>query len=159
MITKFVTDAEILNIIQQVVDQFLIPKFNVLGMNATGRWLQSLEVGARDSVGVIRGESYTEFLTKGRRPNENQDPKAKAKWAFGMANNNPQFKAWLQARGLVEYGVQIAYKIADKGTTWHEKGGTDLIEMLNERQVIDFINNKITIIINERLERELKNLL
>lgn len=151
MVTKFVTDAEILNIIQQVVDQFLIPKFNVLGMNATGRWLQSLEVGASESVGVIKGESYTEFLAKGRAPGKMPPIAPLIKWAqakFSVGEKEATSIAW-----------GVAKKIQQSGTTWHEKGGTDLIEMLNERQVIDFINNKITIIINERLERELKSLL
>ena len=36
-----------------VVERFLIPKFNELGMSATGEWLESLQTEARENVGVL----------------------------------------------------------------------------------------------------------
>jgi hypothetical protein len=149
--TKFITDNEITDIIQQVVDKFLIPRFNVLGMNATGKWLSSLEVDAKDSVGIIKGESYTEFLAKGRKPGKMPPIQPIIKWCqakFGLDIKQATAMAW-----------GVAKKIEAQGTTWHEKGGTDLIELLNDPTVVNFINENITIKINKSLEQELKSIL
>ena len=139
-----IPNNEIERIMQGVVDRFLIPKFKELEMNATGEWIDSLEVKAEENVGYIRGRDYSEYLVRGRRPNQDQSTDAKRRWAFGMANSNPQFKAWLNARGLTQYGVQIAYKIASVGTTWYEKGGSDLLEVLESQAVIEYVQNEIT---------------
>lgn len=136
-------ENDINQIMQEVKDLFLIPKFNELGMDATGLWLQSLETEVRQNVGVIRGQDYTEFLARGRGPNKNQDPNAKRKWAYGMANNNPQFMAWLSARNLTQYGVQIAYKIADVGTSWYPDG-SDLLEVLESQECVDYVRSRVT---------------
>jgi hypothetical protein len=160
---QFITEPEIITIIQKVVNDVLIRRFTELGMNATGQWIESLEVVAKDNKGIIRGQNYTEYLAKGRRPNVNQDPKSKAKWAVGMAKKNPEFIQWLRIRGLTEYGIQIAYNIADKGTTWHQKGGTDLIEILTETKTLEIINNeiqqKITASITKELQRQINEIL
>lgn len=147
----FITDAEIIKIIQNVVDKFLIPRFNVLGMNATGKWLDSLQVDATDGTAVIKGQNYTEFLTKGRKPGKRPPIAPLINWAkakFGVGEKEAKSIAFA-----------VATKIANSGTTWHEKGGTDLIELLNEKQVTDYINQNITVIINENLERELLKIL
>lgn len=151
--------AEIERIIQGVVDTFLIPRFRELGMNATGQWLDSLEVKSEVDenfgIGVIRGAKYSEQLAYGRRPNKNQSHDELRRWAYGMANFNPEFMAWLQVRGLTEYGVEVAYTIAKNGTTWYQKGGTDLIEILQSQEVIDYINSEISNYLRAGAEAEI----
>lgn len=58
----------ILKIMQEVVDKFLIPKFDSYGMEATGEWRRNLEVKAGQNVGYINGRHYSEQLALGRRP-------------------------------------------------------------------------------------------
>lgn len=140
----------------EVANKFLIPHFIELGMNATGEWVQSIEVASTHNSGTIRGRDYTEYLQRGRSPNADQSTDAKRKWAFGMANNNPQFKAWLNARGLTEYGVQIAYTIADEGTSWYKQGGSDLLDVLDSQECIDFVNERIGNIILIQAQSEIE---
>lgn len=154
---------EIERILTEVVNRFLIPKFRELGMNATGEWLDSLEVTTGDNSGTIRGRDYSQYLAKGRGPNKNTDKNEMRKWAYGMANSNPEFIKWLQARGLSEYGVQIAYTIAKNGTTWHQKGGSDLIEVLESVEVREYITTEMRgmmqVELSERLIREAQEIL
>lgn len=157
---------DIEDILNEVVDTFLIPRFMELGMNATGNWLQQLEIRSEVDenfgIGVIRGEHYSEYLALGRMPNKVQDTDALRRWAYGMANSNPEFMAWLEARGLTDYGVQIAYKIGQEGTSWYKQGGTDLIEILSSKEVVEFITERISVLLisgaKAEIQRELKEL-
>lgn len=133
-----IEQEEIERVISEVITLFLIPKFRELGMPATGEWEENIHARGNE----IWGRAYTEYLVNGRPPNTNQDPDAKRRWAYGMANSNPEFKAWLNARGLQEYGVQIAYKIADVGTSWYPNG-SDLLEVLESQEVVNYISEQI----------------
>jgi hypothetical protein len=145
-----------------VVERFLIPKFNELGMNATGQWLDSLETEAREpNIGVIRGQDYSEFLARGRGPNQNQEPDALRKWAYGMANFNPEFKGWLNARGLTDFGVQIAYRLGENGSLSYPEG-TDLLEVLESPEVVSFVQNEyrnlVALAVKNEFERNVKEI-
>lgn len=145
---------------QGVIDNFLKPKFIDLGMDATGKWLESLEAKAINGNGEIWGMDYTYWLANGRAPNKDQDTGAKRKFAVWMAKGNPEFKGWLAARGLTEYGVAIAYQIAEKGTRRYP-GGSDLLEVLNSDEVINYIYSQfregITVEINKILIKQLND--
>jgi len=160
-----ITEAEIVETMQWTVDNILIPHFNTLGyegqsLNATGEWLRELNVRAEGQSGVINGRKYTEQLVWGREPNQDQSHEAKAKWAYGMANYNEGFMKWLQVRGLVPYGMQVAYKIADRGTNIFQKGGTDLLEILSEPQnvkrITDHLQAQYTPRVTVYLERQIQ---
>jgi hypothetical protein len=150
----YVNETEIIKIIQEVVDNFLIPRFNELGMNATGEWLQSLEVVANNGQGIIKGRKYTEQLAKGRAGGSLPPIAPLTKWVtakFGVQGKQATSIAWA-----------VAKKIQRDGTTWHQKGGTDLIEMLSETNVLEFINERlkqtITVAVEEQLKRQLKEI-
>lgn len=134
--------TEIERVLTEVVNRFLIPKFIDLGMNATGDWINALEVRVNENTGEIWGLDYTEFLVNGRPPNKNQDKKALAKFAVGMFYKNESYKRWLSARGLNEYGIQIAYKIAKEGTSYYPSG-TDLLEVLESNDVSNYIYKEL----------------
>lgn len=142
-------------VITEVVNIFLIPKFMELGMNATGNWRESVEVKVQGNSGEIYAPKYTEQLVWGRRPNQDQSPEAIRRWAYGMANFNDEFKAWLRARGLEDYGIQIAYRIAENGTSWYQKGGSDLLEVLQTQEVADYISNRIGSYVFKSVELDL----
>lgn len=126
-----------------------------LGMDASGEWRKSLHAKGN----VLRGRKYTEQLQYGRKPNKDQDPKALKKWAYGMAMFNPSFKNWLEIRGLTQYGIQIAYKIAENGTTWYQQGGTDLMDVLESREVIEYINERMSVHIKAEVQLYVKSML
>lgn len=152
---QFVTEPEIISIIQKVVNDVLIRRFTELGMNATGQWLESLEVVAKDSKGIIRGQDYTEYLAKGRAGGSLPPIAPLTKWVtakFGVGGKQAVSIAWA-----------VAKKIQREGTTHYQKGGTDLLEILSEPNTIELINTevqqKITVSITKELQRQINEIL
>ena len=136
-------------ILQKVIDDFLIPRFNELGMNATGEWLESLEIEIGNDDGKIRGRNYSEQLAKGREPGKMPPVSQIERWVnakLGISGSEATSIAWA-----------ISKKIAKEGTTWYKKGGTDLIEVLSEPKTIQFIQEQLsailTVRVSERLQR------
>ena len=130
-----IENREIEVILWKVIDTFLIPRFHELDMNASGEWLQSLEVQATPEGGKIRGRHYSEQLAKGREPGRMPPVAALEKWVqakFGMSGSQATGMAWA-----------VAKKIQKSGTSWYQKGGSDLIELLEEPQVIEFIQQEL----------------
>lgn len=152
---QYITEPEIITIIQKVVNDVLIRRFTELGMNATGQWLESLEVVAKDSKGIIRGQYYTEYLTKGRSGGSLPPIAPLTKWVtakFGVGGKQAVSIAWA-----------VAKKIQRDGTTHYQKGGTDLLEILSEPNTIELINKevqqKITVSITKELQRQINEIL
>ncbi len=140
-------------ILNQELDQIvydLKQKHIELGMRASGKWIESLEVQINDTSGEILGEDYTEELVNGRPPGKFPPIDAIKKWIYdkGIQSEIP----------LNSLAFLIARKIAEKGTNYFEQGGTDLISAVitPERtqgildriglelslQLIDLIDNK-----------------
>lgn len=146
---------EIERILTEVVNRFLIPKFRELGMNATGEWLDSLEVTTGDNSGTIRGRDYSQYLAKGRRPGRKPPIAPLEKWVnakFGISG--------AQAKSMA---FAITAKIAKEGTTWHQKGGSDLIEVLESMEVQEYITTEmrgiLQVELSERLIRQTQEIL
>lgn len=150
----YVTEQQIIIIIQKVVDNFLIPRFNELGMNATGQWLESLEVVAKDGISAIRGRDYSEQLAKGRASGKMPPIAPIERWVNA--------KLGIQGKQANSIAWGIAKKIQKEGTSWYQKGGTNLIELLSEPAIIEFINKEIqqtlTIKVEEKLKREIQEI-
>lgn len=129
---------------QEVIDLFLIPKFNELGMNATGEWIESLEVRYENGSGQIWGKDYSYYLANGR--------------ANGKKPPIAPIEKWVNAK-LGQYGSQgrsiafaISNKISKQGTSWYEKGGSDLIEILSSKEVTDYVNKRtVEVLLSETI--------
>ena len=137
-----------------VVERFLIPKFNELGMSATGEWLESLQTEARENVGVIRVRDYTELLEHGRGPGGLPPISAIETWVnakLGLYGTEATSGAW-----------GIAKTIQAEGTSWYKKGGSDLLEVLSSKECIEFVQNEfrnaIKIEVETAFKREIKNI-
>lgn len=137
-----VPDKLIAEVLQEVVDKYLIPRFEALGMNATGKWIQGIEIDVQNGVGYIKGEHYTAQLVFGRRP-QPKTHEERVKWAYWMVTYVKDFQDWLQVRGLTEHGFAIAYKLDKEGTTWYKKGGSNLLEILEEPTTMNYIYERI----------------
>lgn len=147
---EFLTNEDILSVIEGVVDNFLIPRFMELNMNASGEWIRSLEVVASNNrEAVIRGRDYTYYLVRGRGPNNNQDPAALRRWAVWAGNTF--IKEWVRNKGLSADPIAVAMSIAKKGTTWKRKGGSDLLEVLLESDTTRYIEDRIRMIVQPRI--------
>ena len=147
-------DETIKEVLDEVVDKFLIPRFMQLGMKATGKWLESLEVEADNGVGYIKGEHYTEQLVFGRRGGSNPPIKPLMEWVKAKFRISDE----KQVRSIA-FAVQK--KIAKEGTTWHKKGGSNLLEVLEEESTKDYIRERVGVFyrlqIQEQLIRDFKS--
>lgn len=120
---------------QEVIDRWLIPKFDELGMNATGEWRENVEVKTGDNRGEIWARKYSEQLALGRKPGKLPPIAPIERWVnakLGISGT--------QGRSVA---FAVANKIAQEGTTWYQKGGSDLIEVLNSQEVVNYVNSRI----------------
>ena len=152
---KFLTDEDVAAVLQGVIDEFLIPKFKELNMNASGKWIASLGTERRSNKeGVIRGIDYSYWLSKGRNPNSDQSPEALRAWAVWAGNTF--IKDWVRNKGLAADPIAVAYNIAKKGTSWKRKGGSDLLEVLESPEVQKYVAERFKMIITPRVAAELR---
>lgn len=135
-----------------VIDNFLKPKFISLGMNATGKWLESLEAKAVNGNGEIWGMDYTYWLANGRKPGTMPPVSKLIPWVnakFGVGGKEAIGIAWA-----------VATKIKNEGTNYYPDG-TDLLEVLNsdevKKYVQDAIGSFVTIEINKILKKQLND--
>lgn len=129
-----VPDELIIETMQGVIDLYLKPKFISLGMNSTGQWLNSLESRSFNGNGEIWGMDYTYWLANGRKPGTAPPVSALIPWVtakFGVGGN--------EARGIA---FAVATKIKKEGTSYYPEG-TDLLEVLNIPEVINYIYSKL----------------
>lgn len=138
---EFITEKQIESILNQVINNFLIPRYKSLGMEASGNWARQLEVRTRPNEGIIIGERYTEQLVYGRRP--------------GTMPPVLAIQRWLQQKGLNLNPWAVAKTIQNSGTSWYRKGGSDLLEVFEEKQTIDFINTQISNLLRVNVQLEL----
>lgn len=132
---------QIRTIFENVVDLFLIPNFEELGMNASGEWRSTVEVKTFENRVEIWARDYTPYLEYGRGANADQSPEGIKAWV-GWAGST--FLAqWVQDKGLSINPYAVAYKIAREGTTWKEKGGSNVISVLQEPHVTNYINEEL----------------
>lgn len=152
---NFWTDEEVLSVMIDVIDKFLIPRYMELNMKASGRWQNTLGADrTSNNSAVIKGEFYTEFLTRGRERNRDQSPEGLRRWAVWAGSTF--IKDWVQAKGLSADPIAIAYSIAKNGTSWKRKGGSDLLEVLTEPATIQYVNQKLAVFARPRIAEQLR---
>lgn len=135
--------------------EVLKDKHEDLGMTASGRWKEELEGEAQTNLGIIKGAKYTYQLVHGRKPGKRPPISALTSWVedkFGYRGQEAKSMAFA-----------VANKIAERGTSWFEKGGSDLLEILESKEVQDsffgYIGAQLKVIVSEQLTRDLKRLL
>ena len=126
-----IPDAKFQEILNDVIKLFLIPKHKALGMEATGEWINSLE----SKGNTIRGRKYTEQLVYGRKSGQAPPIAPLEKWV------NAKFG--ISGKQATSFAFAISKKIAKEGTSWFKKGGSDLLEVLETKEVVDYINKQI----------------
>lgn len=126
---------KIQQILEEVIEKFFKPKFIELGMNASGKWLNSLSVEYSENKGIIKGMDYTYYLANGRAPGNRPPIQPLVEWVghkFGITGNEARSAAFA-----------IATKIAREGTNYYPNG-TDLVEVLSSPEVISYINSQVS---------------
>lgn len=119
-----------------IIRLFLIPKFEELGYNASGQFIETLEARKNE----IWGMNYFKFLVDGRAPNRNQDNKAL--WAWANWASEAFIKEWARNKGIPEEAaIPIAYNIAKNGTN-DRPNRQDLINILTSDEVKNYISKQ-----------------
>lgn len=130
----FVPSEIIQRVLTDVVEMFLKPKFIELGMNASGTWLNSLEVRVNGNTGEIWGMDYTQFLVNGRANGKRPPISPLIQWVG--------YKFGYSGQQAVSVAYAVANKIAQEGTDYYPEG-TELLEVLQSKEVQDYINKEI----------------
>lgn len=145
-----IPDELILETMNGVINIFLIPKFLSLGMDATHKWLNSLEARVNNGNGEIWGIDYTYWLVNGRKGGTAPPISALLPWVtakFGIGGN--------EAKGIA---FAVANKIKAEGTNYYPEG-TDLLEVLNSPECKTYVTEQLqtwfTIEINKVLKKQL----
>lgn len=137
----------------EIVSQYLVERYDELGMRNTGDFEKELEVRTGANKGEIWGVHYAEYLAKGRPPSDKYPPiDAIHEWVMTKPNfrgERSRSVAWA-----------IATKIKQEGTSWYQQGGTDLLEILESEEVmnvfLEALGQKMKVRIEENLKRMIK---
>lgn len=142
------TKDDIERIFNKVIELFVIPRFEELGMEATGEWRENLHVESGMNSVSIMGRQYTEQLTNGLEPGHLVPIPALQEWAKAKFGLNDQ--------AALSAAFAVREKIKQKGTTWYEQGGSNLIEVLQEPRTLQYINDELGAIAQVRIADEIK---
>lgn len=129
-----IPEQSILNAMQGVIDNVLIPKFIELGMNASGEWINSLEARVNGQTGEIWGRDYTYYLVNGRAPGNRPPIQPLIRWVG--------YKLGLSGVEATGAAFAIANKIAKEGTDYFPDG-TDLLEVLSSKETTQYVYDTI----------------
>lgn len=145
--------TEILTKVMIYVVEVVANKHKELGMKATGEWLKALDYKIEGNIGYLVGLDYTEYLVKGRDRGKRPPIKPIEEWVrakFGISGERGKSVAFA-----------VANKIKEHGTTWKQKGGSDLLEILNSTEVRNKINEIVgevlTLTTRQLITRQLQN--
>lgn len=124
------------------IKQELIKRHDELGMRASGKWAESLEVEIQSSPpkisAKITGLNYTEQLQFGRRPGRRPPIEAIKQWILDKPIT------FIEAEiSLTSLAFAIATNIAKRGTRYYQQGGTDLVDSVISEQKTNSILNSI----------------
>lgn len=106
----------------------LIDNYDRLGMRASGQWADSLEYEITSNSVIIKGLDYTQYLTQGRPPGGNPPVRAIYDWM----QNKPGFTG----EKTLGTAIAISRAIGKKGTSWYMEGGSNLVDILADPEVM-----------------------
>ncbi|WP_257657709.1 hypothetical protein [Parapedobacter lycopersici] len=148
-----IPESIVMDALNKAID-VLIERHRELGMEATGEWISSLEARAGHNSGEIWGAHYTEQLVFGRGPGNRPPIAPLERWA--------KAKFGVSGKEATSMAFAVANKIASEGTTWHQKGGSDLLEVFEDPKVVETffyqIGAYLTMTVADELTRSLKEL-
>lgn len=134
--------------------EILIARYDQLDMRASGRWAEELEALVEGNTGIIRGEDYTEYLTKGRKPGGVPPVQVIYQWMLD--------KKTFRGEKSLSRAFAISQSIAQKGTSWYQIGGSDLLEILQDNEALqayyDVLGDYLRVNISDELIRDFKEL-
>lgn len=132
----YLSPEETEEILNKVIELFVMPRFQELGMRASGNWEENVTGKSTGlNTGAIIGPDYTESLTKGTPPGTLVPIPDLVKWAKAKLNLSEE-----QATGAA-YAIQK--RIFENGTTWYQENGSDLMEVLEEPRTVQYVQEQV----------------
>jgi hypothetical protein len=135
------TDKEIIYNFLQTIKKEIIDRHEAAGQRATGNTINSMEVEADDSKGILSGPAHIGVLEDGRGP---------TKGGAGSGKKLSEvIREWIDAKGINPNGVSknslaflIARKIHNEGTLLFQHGGKSGVVSLSitEDRITAFLN-------------------
>ena len=141
---ELLSDFQKEEILNDVIKDILVPHFLAKGMNATGNWVEKVEA----VVDVIRGPKYTEQLVWGRSPGKFAPIEPLKQWAMA--------KFGLDEREALGMAYGVSNNLKKFGSSWYRQGGTDLLEILQAQETIDYIIERTRSFIVQQVTLELR---
>jgi hypothetical protein len=152
---------EVANILQtelELIKTELIKEYDNLGMRASGKWADALEVQSTETSGKILGLNYSEQLEFGRRSGKQPPREAIEQWIRdkGLASRiENQISVSLLAFFIVR-------KIRREGWNRQQYGGVDLISRVvtpeRVQKIIDKVGSAFRVNFTSQIIKELKEL-
>lgn len=140
------------------IKQDIIDNYRELGMEASGKWINELEVEVEDENAKLVGAKYTEQLVYGRKPGTFPPVEDIKQWIYdkGIVNN---IKGNISVSSLA---FLIARKIARVGTKYFQEGGTDLVRSVitpeRIQRIINLVGENTTSNIIGIMEKQFKQI-
>ena len=122
-------------VIRDVVDIYLIPHFMESGKNATGEWVRSLYVEAKNNQAIIYGKDYTLFIEDGRDRGKEPPLEPLINWV--------EAKLGIYGKEAISVAWAVKTKIAQDGTQTFRNGGFDLLGVLKSKEVNEYISARL----------------
>lgn len=133
------TGSQILQAELESIKVDLIAKHRELKMEASGDWINSLEVQTSGLSGVLWGSRYTEQLVHGRESGKQPPSKVIEKWIYDKG-----IQPWEENMTISTLAYLIARKIGREGTEYFKQGGTDLLDAVITPQRIQRIIDSVS---------------
>lgn len=118
-----------------------------LGMRASGKWIDSVEVMTEDSKSIIRANDYTRYLTNGRSGGSRPPISALESWV--------KVKLGLSGKEALSTAFAVAKKIEKEGTNYYPQG-TDLVDGVITESAIRELHEKIGELVGVFIAREVQ---
>jgi len=125
-----IPNEKIIEVMQGVIDNYLKPRFIELGMSASGEWLSSLEARSNNGNGEIWGRDYTYYLVNGRAGGSRPPITPLVNWVGN--------KLGIYGKEGLSVAFAVAKKIEKEGTDYYPDG-TDLLEILESTEVLNYV--------------------
>lgn len=155
----FITEDQIKEVTFEIIELFLKPDFIQRGHNASGNWMNSLDVRVevRDNgfSSIITAPDYTYYLIFGRGPNKDQSKEGLRHFA-GWAGKYI-FEPWMRQKGISLNPYAVAYSIARHGTKEYRVGDHSFLNVLEDQQVKNYLNERVGAFISANVADTLRN--
>lgn len=131
-----ITNEEIKEVTQKVIDVFVIPDYESRGHDASGQTKESFSAIVENKKGIIQVKESAQYLVTGSSPQQKSDEEIH-RWAMWYGKN--VFSDWVNNKGLSLNPYAVAYNIAKHGSKIYRDGGSTLFQILEKQEVKDFI--------------------